>query len=207
MVSGHSYLPCDRAFGNIEKQISHTDVIHCTQNYLNLIKAAKSPPFEVVPMERQEFYDIKALAKFVTKRQTQTSFSKACQLVVNSSYKEGYVIKTNYEFGDSDSNMRKCRLMKTNKRYSAKLFDLSTVPLVAKYPTERLLNPRKVKDLETLSQFLGPSSREWLLDLIHRQKVLETAGRSMHEEDDEEVGSDSENYLLDYDDPVRVLQI
>ena len=200
MVSGHSFLPCDRAFGVIEKKLRVTPDLYTTNHYMRAIKQAKQPAYEVLPLERKDIFDIKALAKYVTKRPTPVSFANACQLVVSASYKEGYKIKTDHLFDDTDSNVHNCRLMKTSRRYSAKLFDLSVVPLTMKYPTERLLNPAKVKDLATLSNFVGgPVSKQWLQDLVARQRDLQAESEDLQVEDSDDDGSDEENDLHDYE--------
>lgn len=203
MISGHSYLPCDRAFGNIEKKLRVAEEISTTQQYVAIIKSAVNPPFETIPMEREEFLDVKVLSKYVTKRPTAFPFSRASQLVVTFRYKEGYLIKTDYDFADLATNVTECRVMKTNRRYSPKLFNLADVPLPSKYPTERLLNPMKTKNLESILGFLGQTSKAWFQDLIQRQKELQGSNVQVSVADDEDVGSDSENDLLDYDDPAR----
>ena len=52
--------------------------------------------------------------------------------------------------------------------YSAKAFDLLSVPLFPKYPEERVLKTAKVKDLLKLANFLAPTSKAWLLELVER---------------------------------------
>ena len=202
MVSGHSYLPCDRAFGVIEKKLRVSHDIMIPEHYVRVIRSATNPPYEVVPMERDDFKDIKQLGKFITKRQTPVSFAKACQLVVDMGYKEGYLIKTDYNFLDTEENTHRCRLMKTNRRYSSKLFDLSNCPLAPKYPCERLLNPAKVRDLERLAKLMTPTSEAWTLEVVRIQKEMAAENHPVAHPDDEDVGSDSENDLMDYDAPV-----
>ena len=199
MVSGHSFLPCDRAFGIIEKKIRVTEDLHTTAHYMKLMRLAKKPPYEVVALERKDIFNMKDMTKYVsTSRQRPVSFKGASQLVITAAYKEGYIIKTDHDFKDTSTNTHRCRLMKGNKRYSSKAFDLSTVPLSQKYQTDRLLNKNKVKDLQRFIPYVdGSVSKQWLLDLISRQKKL------LHGQEaqglDSEDGSDSENELLDYD--------
>ena len=201
LVSGHSFLPCDRDFGVLEKKFRvHTDLL-TTNNYAEVIRDATTPPFEVVLMSRDEFLDVKTLAQYITKRKPDVAFSSARQLVVDAAYKEGYILKTNYLMTSDSPGQHKCRLMKSNKKYNAKLFDLSSVVLPEKYATERVLNTNKIKDLGTLQQFVGPSnSRRWLSELVERQRALEGP---VSVADDEDVGTDDENDLEDYTPPRR----
>ena len=206
MISGHSFLPCDRSFGVIEKRLRLSSLIHTTEDYVSAIKDAARPRYEVIPMKREEFFDVKQLINYVTKRQTPVSFSKACQLVVTHKYKEGYIIKTDHNLQDTPNNVHHCRLMKGAKKYSPKMFNLADVQLVPKYPEERLLNEQKVNDLQRLMQFLGPFSKNWMRDLLSRQKDLgRTAAVSIREADD--VGSEGEQSdVQDYDDPAPVVR-
>ena len=107
-------------------------------------------------------------------------------------------MKNDYNFDDLDTNVVRSRLMKGNRRYSPKLFDLSTVPLQPKYPEERVLNPAKVRDLRTLSNYVGAASKAWMEDLVRRQEELQRLGSHTAQSDDEDVGSDSENNQHDY---------
>ena len=205
MVSGHSFLPCDQRFGVIEKKVRATDTIHIPQHYIDTIKLATTPPYEVITMKRDNFLDVKSLVNYVTKRATPVSFANACQLVVSCGYMEGYMIKTDYDFQDTPQNTYRCRLMKGKKRYTVQDFNLSSLPLPVKYEQERVLNPQKVKDLQTLAQFMWPVSKNWMLSLVERQKELANLHR-VSVPDDELVGSDSENDHHDYDDPEPVVR-
>ena len=207
MVSGHSYMPCDRAFGNIEKKIRVAEDIHTTQHYVDLIRTAVNPPFETISMKREDFVDVKVLSKYITKRSTPVPFSSACQLVVSFRYKEGYLIKTDYDFNDFQQNVHECRVMKTSRRYSQKLFNLADVQLPLKYQTERLLNPLKTENLRRFLGFVGQGSHDWLAALIYRQKELQEANLQVSRPDEEDVGSDQENDLMDYDDPAPMASL
>ena len=179
--------------------------IHTTGHYVNIIKDAANPPYEVVQMMREEFLDFKALAKFVTKRPTRLPFSHARQLVVDSGYKEGYILKSDYNLADSDSRQGcfRSRLMKGNAKYADKAFNLSHFPLQPKYPHELLLNPQKIRDLTSLIRFMGSTtSCEWMQTLTDRQRELQNEA-SVQAEDDIDVGEDSENDLDDYADYSR----
>ena len=68
MVSGHSYIPCDRSFGNIEKRFRiEADYLQSPDHYAELIEKAVVPNNETVRMKREDFIDIKVLLQHVTK--------------------------------------------------------------------------------------------------------------------------------------------
>ena len=203
MVSGHSFMPCDRSFGVIEKRFRReADYLQTPDNYAELIQKAVVPNNELVRMKREDFLDIKILLQHVTKRQTEVNFSKSCQLVVTYQYKEGYLIKNDYDFKSDDSAVRS-RLMKGMKKYSPKLFNLSEVQLQSKYATARVLNKQKVDDLSKIIDFVLPVAKNWLRQLITEQRELTANNAPVTAVDDEGVGSDCENDTYDYDTPVR----
>ena len=192
MVSGHSYLPCDRNFGVLEKKFRVAENIHTPQHYLNVIgTAVTTNPYEVIEMKLEEFMDIKPLLGYVTKRQPPVPFSSARQLVVDVSYKEGFILKTTYDIADTPRNSYRVRLMKGMKKYNSKLFDLGTVPLFPKNATPIKLKKKKVADLKKLRDFVGPASQIWWDTFITTQESLE--GVAEDPDDPEDVESDSEN--------------
>ena len=199
MVSGHSYLPCDRNFGVLEKKFRVADTIHTTKHYVNVIKSATTPPYEVIVMERDDFLDIKPLLTYVSKRPTgPVSFSGARQLVVDAFYKEGFMVKGDYDL--SDTNAHQVRLMKGNRNYSHKFFNLSSVPLYPLYDEDRKLQAKKVQDLGKLQRFMGPASQQWYAELLSKQRSSQAEETDYGVRDD----SDSENDLDYYVDPARL---
>ena len=68
MVSGHSYLPCDRAFGTIETKIRKQPSISCPDDYAELIAKATTEGFKVFKMTTNDFVDIKSLLHNITMR-------------------------------------------------------------------------------------------------------------------------------------------
>ena len=203
MVSGHSYMPCDRSFGVIEKKFRReADYLQTPDAYAEMIEKAVVPSNETIRMKREDFVDIKILLQHVTKRQTEVAFSKACQLVVTYQYKEGYLLKNDYDFKSDDTAIRS-RLMKSTKKYSPKLFNLSSIELQPKYATARVLNKNKVDDLSKIIDFVFPVAKNWLRELIAEQRQLADNNVPLTMVDDEGVGSDCDNDTYDYDAPVR----
>lgn len=170
MKSGHTYLPCDRAFGSIEKKIRRQAFVYSTQHYVDLISTAVKKGFPTVQMVRNDFLDFHTLLQNVTRR-AAPQFAHASQLVVDSEYPEGYFIKNDYSPEDS-TNIKKVRLMKGKGRWQREKFDLSKVALTSKYPCQRLLSSEKVTDLRSLLCLLDSVSRRWLEELCNKQDEL-----------------------------------
>lgn len=69
LVSGHSYLPCDRDFGTIEKQKRFFSEIYVPMDWIKVISSArKSNKFEIVKMAKQDFKSTKNLESLITNR-------------------------------------------------------------------------------------------------------------------------------------------
>ena len=77
LVSGHSYMACDRSFGNIEKKFKgNPEFLQTTQDYVHGIRTAVTPNFETFAMQQEDFFNMKALEDHVTKRKPDVGFSR-----------------------------------------------------------------------------------------------------------------------------------
>ena len=68
MVAGHSYMPCDRAFGSIEQKIRKQTIINTPDEYATIIQTATRGGITVIIMTQEYFFDIKLLKTKVTVR-------------------------------------------------------------------------------------------------------------------------------------------
>ena len=149
LVSGHSYLPCDAVFGHIELEVQRCNIVMTPEEYRNIIATCVTPPYAVVHMVRENFLDVNFLLGRITKRKVAGRlFSSAAQIVVAAEYKEGYLLKPDYDTLDAAAT--KVRVMQGMRRFSAAEFNLAREDLPLKYASERLLQKEKVDDLEAL---------------------------------------------------------
>lgn len=65
LVPGHSYMPCDRAFGNIEKFVRVTGEIYDFEGYCRAIENAIAARYTLIVMQRNEFLNVEKLQKFI----------------------------------------------------------------------------------------------------------------------------------------------
>lgn len=75
LETGHSYLPCDRDFGVLEKHMKGKEV-YTTEDYVLLMKSCRTTdPATVVRMTDDDFLDFDKLQKHTTKAgQTTAGF-------------------------------------------------------------------------------------------------------------------------------------
>jgi hypothetical protein len=58
LVSGHSYMPCDRDFGVIEKR-KRVSKCMVPEEVQEMVKSARlDTPFQVIPMEKGDSFDV-----------------------------------------------------------------------------------------------------------------------------------------------------
>lgn len=181
MVPGHSFLPCDRVFGHIERKIRGNRRIYSPTDYFRVIRTAVGDGNNVITMEREDFYDLNSLRAACTLRPAQSvGFAKARQLVLDSQYPEGYIINNTYKFDVETANVDKCvRLMPGRAAYQPRLFNLANVHLHHKYPGVVKLAPQKLQDLHLLFNLSDTRGRAWL------EQVFRTQGQNPPQPDDD----------------------
>ena len=68
LIPGHSYLPCDAAFGVIQQKIKLQRSIGCPDHYADIIRTATQRGNNVIKMRQTDFFTTKDLVKYVTVR-------------------------------------------------------------------------------------------------------------------------------------------
>ena len=195
MVPGHSYLPCDRAFGHIEQRLKKRRSMFCPADYVKVIQGAVTKENVIFMMQREEFFSFRSLASSCTVRKT-VGFSKARQLTVDSQFMEGYFIRNHYmldhpSFPVGCENDVKVRLMPGKARYND-TFNLASVELPRKYARCVKLTAEKLKDLRSMYNFLDIKGRKWAASIFKEQeKADESSGQ---ETEDEDVDEDNDTW-------------
>ena len=82
MIPGHSYMPCDRTFGTLEKKFKKLENINCPEEYINQIR--RSPKSTTKVMEYTDFLDFKFLLNFIQFRKAKgVLFSKSRRIILD----------------------------------------------------------------------------------------------------------------------------
>jgi hypothetical protein len=197
LLSGHSFLPCDQAFGLIEKQIKYIDLVWSLDDYVTCMENASiAKPFKVTVMKREDFFDFLAIIddkRVVVRNPEGQLFSKASQIVFSKTYPEGYIFKDSFEGLPTEGE--RVRMMQGKEKYTKGAFDLSNIILPLKHKFARHLPVQKVKDLGFLAQVCHcPRGRIWMEKIIAEQKsLLNGPHRAMARDED-----DLEDDFMDY---------
>jgi len=192
LVSGHSFLPCDRDFGHVEKALKGKDVF-TTPHYIEFMKKCREKnPFEVVEMGPDKFYDLQVLQQVVTKTSlARAGFKDARVFAFKYAYKQGMGIQSNY--GLLTEKYIKLQKGRGNVFHPSKFF-LPGIALPLKYPDGVLLQPEKLKDLKYLCKFVSPEHMPFYNDLFKKQADARAKGGVVR--DDPVSGPDDD--FLDY---------
>lgn len=197
LMPGHSFLPCDSAFGNIERKFIRESNIYDFDSYCNIIQNATSSQYQVVRMSQQDFLNINVLKQCVVNRKPSNesvSFINARKFAFKQSYKEGYFIGMTY----SDAPLTPVRLMPGKRSFSQNLFNLSQTTLPQKYDGPIILNAGKLASLKHLLAFIDTEKYPYIKELLSHQERLQmptSSPPSPNHENDMEV--DVDNDLLE----------
>ena len=154
-MRGHSYLPCDREFGVIERMQKRRDHIETFTEWDDMLRER----FEVTSMEGRQMKDFKGiLGKFYKTNAKDWKITK---------YKVfKYSSKTNLE-------IITCEDMNARQEQKFLLLKSSFRKIV--YPTDSLytrpcaINSKKVKDVQSLARYLlREDSREYMKSLTEK---------------------------------------
>ncbi|KAK3890068.1 hypothetical protein Pcinc_005983 [Petrolisthes cinctipes] len=192
LIPGHSYMACDRAFGNIERKIANQGVIYTPGDYIDAIKNAVAAGSPVIKMTQDDFFSFDTLSKYITKRKAPGStFKDSRKIFLRLAFLEGYLLKSDYEA--DDENVTKVRLQKGRAAWSRKVFDLSAPPLPKHYSRPIALKKEKVCDLQYLLALMPANKQPFYNNIID----VHTAGITEDIPTDED--ADDLDELLEYE--------
>ena len=154
---GHTYNAADRDFAVIENHIKGSTIYSIDDHISNIKAAKKNKPFVVTKMQQSDFLDFEHLKIYCTKRGTPQGirFSDACWFRVNSKYKIGYELATDYFSLNYDGHrirLAKGIGKKADENFSLKVNMSSRV----KYSEPLPLKAAKLKDISYLVYNLVP---------------------------------------------------
>ncbi|CAL4091729.1 unnamed protein product [Meganyctiphanes norvegica] len=171
LVPGHSFMACDKAFGMVEKNLRIYESIMSPEHYCMKIASSRAKKdFPLYHMKNYNFLDIEiflrdriACRRFVKDKAFQT----AAQIIITHEYPIGFILKKDYHISDEMGEY--CSVVPPMGNVES--FSLGIVSMPQKYPQERQMNLKKVRDIESLGVYLGEEN-QWVKDLSMRQKEL-----------------------------------
>ena len=169
LVSGHSYMDCDRKFGNISQELSKYETIASPALLEEYIKyTQKKNKGHVFSLKREDILNINILSathktrRVVLIRRKGNDFQSASIIVMTPRRPNGYLLKKDFRVRDREAIFVNVRLPGVKEN-----LDLGTVQFEMKYQTQRKLPPAKLADLSKQRHSL--SHGEWIDQLIEDQ--------------------------------------
>lgn len=172
LISGHSTMPCDSQFGQIEQNIKrqYNNIIYTINDYIKAIATAVSERFSVVKMKQPDFLNFDELQKFVVNRKCKdVKFMDARKLIFDHEYQEGYVIQTEYQA--NSINKHHIRLQKGRKPFSSSIFNLANQLLVPKYCDILPITQEKKKDINELIELMPSFAKSYYKSILYQIEV------------------------------------
>lgn len=166
MVSGHSFLPNDRDFGQIE-QYAKKIIKYVPEDWYTIIRKCRSrKPFVVYEMQKDDFYGSKSLEDAVIRRKKNKDNAPVAWLKIqwlhfekNKPYKIFYKETLN-----EDIPFDVIDLLPNNRKGAPKQF--KNIALSPLYESSLPINDKKKKDMEELFQFIPPIHQQYFKDII-----------------------------------------
>ena len=142
----------------------------------------------MVNITRNDFVDIGVLqAKITNRTKTLCKFSKGKVFTYDATYKQGFTIHHAF----NDTNPVKVNLQKGRKKsYDCNIFDLGKEKLPQKYNSPIKINEKKIKDLQTLLQYIPPQHKAFMEQVIAEQQNIS----DLHNDNEHDPNDD----FLDY---------
>ena len=155
-VVGHSYNQCDRNFGLYSKKKKDLEAIESVEQYSNLIKTSRNPPFKIIQDDEYDILDFeKSFKTLPLQKQKEIKISQKKRL----SYKPNGDVFT-YNSYDHISIEHKLTLID---------FDS-----IVKEKTNFIgVNKDKIENLKDLVRFLKSENRLLLLNYLDKVSVKE----------------------------------
>ena len=101
LVSGHSFLPCDRDFALIEKK-KKVATFHIPSDVIQMIKSARTTsPFVMHPVEQKDFLDFRGLINDYIKKDSKLKITEARWIQVSSDSPTVLKVRTTHNIMES----------------------------------------------------------------------------------------------------------
>ena len=157
LVSGHSYMPCDRVFGVLEKRFRNHEHIATPAKYRDIINS--STVSTSVAMEHADLLNFKELLQHIQFRTAkEVLFSKSREIHLSIHHPWDMLLITPQ--GNEYVNLNK----RTNKTDMKILADFMDHQLNPKYQLGQQISigPSKVLHLNQLFPYLSVPGRQWV---------------------------------------------
>ena len=166
MVPGHSFLPNDRDFGNIESARRKSQHLFVPEHWYDLVRTARHKnPFTVTPMECCDFVSLKSLAKAFVNRKINTQKQKVDWLQIRwIQVRNDKPLQYRYRF--SHNTLEAWKTVDLKRKQKGRPVNIGQVQLEPLYDGARTVNKKKLDDLKSLLPFIPPVHHDFYDELV-----------------------------------------
>lgn len=165
LISGHSYLPNDSDFSDIEKAIKLNQRIYTMQDYANIMKnCRRKTPLVITEMKKEHFFSVADLEKEITNRKTDTNKEKISWLrtrVIKIEKEKPFSIFLKYTHNEND-DFHEVLLNKNPKRQPPLAFKNDVEIL---WPNGKEISNKKLEDIKSLLPFIPKDAKSFYRNL------------------------------------------
>lgn len=155
LLSGHSFLPNDKEFGEAETALKRKDKLFTDEDYMKTMRECRNKNgFDVKRMSTNNFFSVKCLEALITNRKVDLenqkfNWLKTHEILIEKN--QPGILKVRQSIGGpfQTINLKKLR----------RELDVKDVVLGGLWPTGRPLSKEKVKDLTDLVELVPQEDR------------------------------------------------
>lgn len=171
-IKGHSFLPNDRDFGDVEKAKKKKDALYTVKQYAEMMRKSKKKRPIVIQLKKDNFKDFTKPGNFKNlSKPVDSNGNKFSWLDIHEFKYEAGLFGFRFRYNLEDE-YRTCLLgPKPTPRQPKPVPKFVNPPLM--YPNGRKLAAPKVMDLMDLLQFVPPAYQSFYTDIIeaHKEEV------------------------------------
>lgn len=181
-VSGHTMMPCDRDFGDIERKVRKTKSVFSPTEYIQLIRDSRTKnKFNVVEMTSADFLNIGAISNLLTKRNITTDkekvdYRRVSQFKISSEIPQSLQVR----FHHDDSEKWKIISLQRRGRPN-KLSEFIFHPIL---DGPRSIPKPKADDVLSLLSYIPPIHHDFYNNIIVDRHSKDDGVEIMTEEND-----------------------
>lgn len=163
-VSGHTMMPCDRDFGDIERKLRKKKCIYAPSEYVDIIKDARvKNKFKVTEMTADKFMNMEQIATMLTKRNVTTDKVKIdFRQVFQFRFTRDKPLHVHVKLSHNENEPWKIISFQKRGR-PTKLHEVQLVPL---YNGPRPITKAKADDVKSLLPFVPPIYHEFYNNIV-----------------------------------------
>lgn len=156
MLPGHSYLPNDRDFGNIELAKKKKLAIYIPDDWYSLFrKPGRKNPFSVCEMKSEDFVSIKSLKPHIVNRKVNTQ-KQAVNWMEMRWIRVTKDKPFQFSYKYSHNALEAWKVVDLARKTKGRRPDMGRVSLSRLYDGPRQIDDKKLADLRSLLDFILP---------------------------------------------------